>query len=92
MPLVQVDRNGRIVLPAEFRRALGVKAGDYLVIDIEGGRVELMTPAQAMWEIQEEVLKHVPPGVSLVDELIEERRQEAAREDEELEELRRART
>lgn len=41
MPLVKVIRHGQITLPAEFRRALDLKEGDYLEVEIEGDRIIL---------------------------------------------------
>jgi AbrB family looped-hinge helix DNA binding protein len=38
-----VDQNGRIVLPAEARRSLGVKAGDTVIVEIEANAVRLRT-------------------------------------------------
>lgn len=41
MPLVKLIRHGQITLPAEFRRALDLKEGDYLEVEIEGDRIIL---------------------------------------------------
>jgi AbrB family looped-hinge helix DNA binding protein len=76
----QVDKNGRIVLPSECRKELGVKPGDRVIILIEDGKVRLLSVKQAIKEAQEIVRSFVPEGVSLADELIRERREEAARE------------
>lgn len=50
-----------------------------------GKQERLMSPAdsrrQALDKIRAEVRKHIPADVSLVDELIRERRQEAARDE-----------
>jgi AbrB family looped-hinge helix DNA binding protein len=69
-----------MVIPAAVRDALGIQAGGEVLLTIEGGAVRLRTRKQALREAQELVGKHVPDGVSLVDELIAERRAEAARE------------
>ncbi len=34
-----IDELGRIVVPIEFRVALDIKAGDLLVMDMEGGKI-----------------------------------------------------
>ncbi len=39
----RLDRNGRIVLPAAARKALGIEAGDELVVEIRKGSVRLRT-------------------------------------------------
>ena len=75
---VKIDENGRVVIPAEFRDALDLKAGDAVIFTLEGDELGMYTLKQAVKRIQESVRKYVPDGVSLVDELIEERRAAAA--------------
>ena len=77
----KLDKAGRVVIPAAFRTALGVKPGEYLILRIEDGELRAWTFEYAVKKSQETMRKHVPPGVSLVDELIAERRREAAMED-----------
>lgn len=76
----KVDRHGRVVIPAEYRRALGLEEGDMLVLRLDDGLLQLMTRAEAIRRAQELVAKHTSGGTSLVDELIAERRAEATRE------------
>jgi AbrB family looped-hinge helix DNA binding protein len=76
----KVDKSGRISLPAEIRESLGVMAGDTVLVKQEGTSVEILTPMQAMRQAQEYFQKLVPPGVSLADEIIQEHRDEVARE------------
>lgn len=74
------DQSGRIVVPAEYRRSLGLKAGDQVILLLEDNAVRLVTREQAIKEAQDIVAGFVPPDVSLVDELLHERREAAARE------------
>ena len=76
----KVDRHGRVVIPAEYRRALGLRAGDAVVVQLDDGALRILTRAQAIKRAQEIVARYVSPDRSLVDELIAERRAEAARE------------
>ena len=88
----KLDGAGRIVVPAAFRRALGVKPGDHLMLRVtEPGFMEVWTTQYWVRKTQETVRKYVPEGVSLVDELIAERRREAAWEELDFEEARRLR-
>ncbi len=81
MPVrVKVTDGGRIVIPAEFRRELGICVGDTVLVRLVDGELQVFTPRQGIKRAQEIVRKYVPEGVSLVDELIAERRAEAARE------------
>jgi AbrB family looped-hinge helix DNA binding protein len=74
--------DGRIVVPAAYRESLGLKEGDVLYARLENGEIVLLTPKAAMRRAQEIVRRFVPDSVSLVDELIEDRRREARRESE----------
>ncbi len=76
----KVAEGGRIVIPAEYRKTLGIEIGDNVVLQLEDGEVRLFTIDEAIRRAQEIVRQYVPEGRSLVDELIAERRAEAARE------------
>lgn len=75
-----MGEGGRVVIPAEFRKSMGIKPGDEIIVSLEDGEVRISTLAQVIKRAQELVRMYVPDDVSLVDELIEERRREAARE------------
>ncbi len=76
----KIIAGGKIVIPAEARRALGLNDGDRVMIDVEEGRLIVRSFPQVVAELQALVRNHVPAGVSLADDLIAERRAEAARE------------
>ena len=77
--VVKIGQGGRIVLPAQIRKALGVTTGDDLILALSDGEVRMFTRREAIRRAQG-MLKHLAPGRSLVDELIAERRAEAANE------------
>jgi AbrB family looped-hinge helix DNA binding protein len=77
---VELGAGGRVVIPAPMRAALGMKEGDKVLVRLEGNEIRIYTYQEAMRRAQELVRSFVPPGVSLVDELIADRRAEAARE------------
>jgi len=80
---VSLDSNGRLYIPTKVREAMGWKSGDALTLTPLQNELRVLSRWQAIEQIRAEVLKHIPPGVSLVDELIRERREEVRREDEE---------
>jgi len=77
---VRLGPDGRVVIPATFRETLGLKEGDVLFARLENGELNLLTPMAAMRRAQALVRQFVPEGVSLVDELIADRRREVERE------------
>ncbi len=80
---VTVGARGRVVLPAALRERLGVGEGDKLVLTVQpDGSVKLVSVRDAVRRARGLFAQLAPPGVSLVDELIAERREEARREDE----------
>ena len=74
-------KGGKIVIPAELRREFGLKDGDTLVFEREGNSLVIKTYEQVVREVQATFKAMKPdPNRSMVDELIAERRAEAARE------------
>jgi AbrB family looped-hinge helix DNA binding protein len=73
-----MGKGGRVVIPAEYRRVLGLKPGDELVLVLGDGEVRLLTAQGAVRQAQALVRRYVPQGRSLSEELIRERREDAA--------------
>jgi AbrB family looped-hinge helix DNA binding protein len=76
----RIDDSGRIVLPAELRSDLGMSVGDTVTIVKDTSGIHVRTQAQALKAIQDYFQSFVPEDVSLVDELIAERRAEVKAE------------
>jgi AbrB family looped-hinge helix DNA binding protein len=77
---VKINDNGRVVIPASIREALGVKAGDDLVMRMEGDELRITSQRQRILKAQRLIRDHVEASRSLSDELIAERREAATRE------------
>jgi len=71
---------GRIVVPAELRRELGLDEGSTLSATTRGGRL-ILEPRSIVLERMRKRFADVPPSTSLSRELIADRRDEAKRED-----------
>jgi AbrB family looped-hinge helix DNA binding protein len=76
----RVNENGRVVIPAAFRKAMGINVGDEVVLRMEDNELRILTLKRRIERAQRLVRQHVKPGTSLVDELIAERREAAKRE------------
>jgi AbrB family looped-hinge helix DNA binding protein len=74
----RIAAGGRIVIPARLRHELGLQPGDRVILDVDDGELRVRSLDAAIRRAQELVAEYVPDGVSLADELIRERREEAA--------------
>jgi AbrB family looped-hinge helix DNA binding protein len=74
-----LGQQGRLVIPAAIRAALGLRVGDRLHVHAQGTKLILQLQADAVAELQE-LARDVSPTRSLVEELLEERRAAAASE------------
>jgi AbrB family looped-hinge helix DNA binding protein len=76
----KVTEGGRLVIPAEFRRQLGLQPGAEVVMDIADGELRIRSVRQAVGCAQSLVRRYVEHGNDLANELINERREAAKRE------------
>jgi AbrB family looped-hinge helix DNA binding protein len=76
---VVLGQQGRMVIPADVRRALGLAPGDRLHLQVAGQRLVLERQQDAIAELRR-LAAAVPEERSLVDELLAERRLAAAAE------------
>jgi AbrB family looped-hinge helix DNA binding protein len=92
MPLAQlepissstkINENGRILIPAAMREQMNLKPGDSVVLTLENGILRVESYLAIIRKIQEDFKQFRKPGVSVVDEFIAEKREEARREMEE---------
>ena len=76
----RMNESGRLVIPKEIRDLLGAQPGDVLIFSSDGSTVTVETFIQRAKRAQARVCQLVPRNVSLVDELIAERREEFRKE------------
>ncbi|MBA4067309.1 MAG: hypothetical protein C0501_27095 [Isosphaera sp.] len=77
---VRMGEDGRLVIPAALRREAGLKPGDTVVIESDGDSLLLKSYDRVLAEVQGHFAALAAPAVLLSEELIRERRAEAARE------------
>lgn len=74
---VNLSPEGRVSIPAPIRRELGLEPGTALVTYVEDGRVVLETREHLVHRIQT-TAAGLGTGTSVVDDLLADRRREAA--------------
>ena len=71
---------GRIVIPAQYRKSLGLRPGDDVVLVLEEHEVRLVPPREAIKRAQNLVRQFVPKARGLAEELMRDRRREVGSE------------
>jgi len=75
-----MTEGGRLVIPAELRRELALQPGDSVVLDVADGALRVRPLRRAVEQARGLLRQYLPGGISLSEELIRDRREEAARE------------
>ncbi len=77
---VKIVDGGKLIIPAQFRRKLGINTGDTVVVELASDGLHVRSLSASVRLAQDIVREFVPDGVNLADELISERRAEADHE------------
>ena len=77
---VKIEKSGRILIPAVVRRRLHLKEGTEMILRVDDTGIQMGTREQALARVREELRGYIPEGACLSEELIQERRAEAERE------------
>jgi AbrB family looped-hinge helix DNA binding protein len=72
----RLGENGRVVIPTEFRKQLGLKAGDPLIVRLDEDGIRIESRQAAVRAAQRMVRERVPEGELLTERLFEMRRAE----------------
>jgi AbrB family looped-hinge helix DNA binding protein len=78
----KVSESGRLSIPAELRRAIGLEHGGDVVVDLDGREIRIRTVAEAVAQAQALSRRLLGDRVAeaSVDNFLAERRREAERE------------
>ena len=71
---------GKLVIPAAFRREMGITPGDTVIVEMDEGELRVRSLSSAIRRVQERMRELNPEGRLLSEELIADRRAEADRE------------
>ncbi len=76
----KLGKGGRVIIPTAFRQNLHLKTGDDIILHMEDNLIYLTTEEQALQKLQKKVknyIKATDRNISLVNELVTMRRNEA---------------
>jgi AbrB family looped-hinge helix DNA binding protein len=76
----KLDSAGRLMVPKEVRKELGLTPSSELILNVEDGGLRVETRDAALRRAQAYFRQFNKPGESVVDDLLKERRKEARRE------------
>jgi AbrB family looped-hinge helix DNA binding protein len=77
---VRLGQNGRLVIPASFRKALGIDAGDEVLLRVRDDELRITTQQRRIERAQRRARRYLKSGMALVDEFLAERRKAAKNE------------
>lgn len=78
--LARLAEGGRLVIPARMRKALGIEKGDAVWLAMENGELRVRAARSALRRIQAQLKDLGPPGRPVSEQLVADRRIEAAGE------------
>ena len=76
----KMTEGGRLLIPAELRRMLGITPGTDVVLDVADGELRVRALDQAVARAQAIVRRYIPDATNVTDDFIRERRAAAATE------------
>ena len=77
---IRINENGRVVIPAVFRKVLGINCGDEIVLRVEDDELRITTLKKRVARAQEHIGRYLRKGARLSEELIAERHAASQRE------------
>uniref|UniRef100_B0SW82 SpoVT-AbrB domain-containing protein n=1 Tax=Caulobacter sp. (strain K31) TaxID=366602 RepID=B0SW82_CAUSK len=75
---LEVGANGSVILPPEVLDALGARPGGMIIADLGEESFTLISGMTGIQRMKARLAQHSPPGAPMSEELIEDRRREAA--------------
>jgi AbrB family looped-hinge helix DNA binding protein len=76
----RINENGRLVIPASYRKAMDIKPGDEVILRMEEDELHISNLRHALRRARKLVKQYVRADVNLTESLIKDRRKEAAGE------------
>ncbi len=72
----KINENGRLVIPAIYRKALDIKTGDEVILRLEEDELHISNLKHALKRARQLVKQYIGVKTSLTDSLIKDRHKE----------------
>lgn len=76
----KLGKHGRVIVPAAFLNNLRLNAGDDIIVHLDNNTVYISTPNYALSRLQQLVKDKNTEEISLVDDLLESRKNDVRNE------------
>jgi len=73
----KISEDGRLVIPASYRKALSIQPGDDIILQLQEGEIRLFRQSQAVRRLRIAVKKTISKGVNQTDAFIAFRKQDS---------------
>ena len=78
---VRMAANGRLSVPAKFRKALGLEEGGMVVLSLQDGEIRIRPVGVVLAEVQAIVAPYLKASGDTVEQFLADKRAEVAREE-----------
>jgi len=78
--MVTIGKSGRLVIPAQYRKALGLIEGEGVMMSLKNGHIEILPIQESIKKAQKKVKKYLQPENNLVEMLFDDRKAEFTNE------------
>ncbi|NOQ35941.1 MAG: AbrB/MazE/SpoVT family DNA-binding domain-containing protein [Methylococcaceae bacterium] len=78
--MVTIGKSGRLVIPAQYRKALGLTEGEGVMMSLKNGHIEISPLQESIKKAQKKVKKYLQPNDNLVEMLFDDRKEEFTNE------------
>lgn len=75
-----IGKSGRLVIPVQYRKALGLTEGEGVMIALKDGHIEISPIGESIKKAQEKVKRYLKPDTDLVEMLYKDRKEETTNE------------
>jgi len=78
--MTTIGKSGRLVIPVQYRKALGLTEGEGVMISLKNGHIEISLLDKSIKNVQKKVRKYLQPDSDLVEMLLNDRKKEIENE------------